>query len=492
LNRKIAVIGSGFAGLAAACTLAKEGLDVTIFEKNDQIGGRARTLGSNGYLFDMGPSWYWMPDVFERFFAEFGKRPEEYYALTKLSPAFSIYFGKDDRMDIPSSVEDIYQLFDNLEENGAEKLKKFMTEARSKYEIAFSSFIYKPSISVFEFLDRAALKGALSLDLFTSFRKHIRKHFSNERLIRLMEFPILFLGGTPDSIPALYSLMNYAALHLGTWYPQGGFSGVTAGIVSLAVELGVDIRVNEPIRKIEVKDDRVVSLATHQHLHHFDSVISSADYAHTEKLMDQRYRNYSERYWDKRVMSPSCLIFYLGIKKTLGNLNHHNLFFDQDFGVHSDEIYKSPSWPTAPLFYVCCPSKTDATLAPPGHENVFILMPLAPGLEDTEEIRTKYYNIIMQRLQHITGQEIDSYVDFKKSYCINDFISDYNSYKGNAYGLANTLRQTAILKPSVKSKKLRNLFYSGQLSVPGPGVPPALISGQIAAKQLLKSLKVRL
>lgn len=488
MNRKIAIIGSGFAGLAAACVIAREGHDVTVFEKNSAIGGRSRALCAEGYLFDMGPSWYWMPDVFERFFAEFGKQTQDYYTLTRLNPGFSIFFGKDDRLDIPASVDEIYQLFDQLEDNGADKLRKFMLEAKSKYEIAFRDFIYKPSASIFEFLSIGTLKGVFKLDLFCSFSKHVRKHFSNERLIRLMEFPVLFLGGTPKNIPALYSLMNYAALQLGTWYPQGGFSSVTYALADLAAELGVVIHTNEPVQKIEVERNFATSLITHKGQKMFDAVLASADYAHTERLIDNQYRNYSDKYWDKRVMSPSCLIFYLGVKKQLSNLNHHNLFFDQSFDLHSDEIYKRPSWPQAPLFYVCCPSKTDATVAPAGHENLFILMPLAPGLSDNEETRMKYYSIIMQRLESLTGQEIDRYVEFKKSYCINDFIRDYNSYKGNAYGLANTLRQTAILKPSIINKKIRNLFYCGQLSVPGPGVPPALISGQIAAKQLLKSL----
>jgi phytoene desaturase len=488
MNKKnIAVIGSGFSGLSAACILAKEGHRVSIFEKNSQVGGRAAVIKANGYVFDRGPSWYWMPEVFEQFFSLFDKKVEDYYQLTRLDPGFTLYFGKDETIPVPADMSRIVELFHKEEKDGGKKLKEFLSEAEIKYKLAFRNFIYKPSDSIFEFFRWSTMINLFRLDIFCSFHTHVRKFFTNKRLIQLMEFPILFLGGAPQNIPGLYSLMNYAALQLSTWYPQGGFSKITEAIASLALELGVSIHTNEAVERIMVTDSRVTSIRTAKGDFLFDAVICSSDYAHSEQLLEKKNRNYSDEYWNNKTFSPSSLIFYLGVNKKIKKLDHHNLFFDESFDKHSHEIYKQPMWPSKPLFYVCCPSKTDATVAPEGHENLFVLMPIASGMEDNETIREYYFDLLMNRLEHLTGERINQYIDFKKSYCINDFKSDYNSYKGNAYGLANTLQQTAFLKPSLRNKKIKNLFYSGQLTVPGPGVPPAIISGQIAAKELIKT-----
>lgn len=486
----MAVIGSGFSGLAAACFAAARGADVTVFEKNNQVGGRARTFSANGYLFDMGPSWYWMPDVFDRFFEHFGKKTADYYRVKQLDPGFRVFFGCDDIIDIPANTTRIFDIFEKEEQGGAAKLRRFLAEAEKKYETAFRDFIYKPSARLLEFMSLPILAKAIRLDLFKSFDSHAKKYFKSPRLLRLVEFPILFLGGTSRNIPALYSMMNYSAFVQGTWYPMGGFSSVTNGMAELARELGVNIRTGQAVEKISASASAANNIVICGENFQCDGVIASSDYAHSETLLEQQYRNYSDTYWAQRTMSPSSLIFYIGVRKKIVSLQHHNLFFDEDFNIHSAEIYDTPSWPSAPLFYVCAPSKTDPAVAPGGHENLFILMPLAPGLADTPEIREKYFDIILARLEKITGETIKPHIDYKTSYCINDFVNDYNSYKGNAYGLANTLMQTAILKPSVKNKKLKNMFYCGQLTVPGPGVPPALISGQIAAEQLMKRLKM--
>ena len=443
-KKNIAVIGSGFSGVSAACILSKAGHEVSIFEKNSQVGGRAGVLKTNGYVFDMGPSWYWMPEVFEHFFSLFDKKVEDYYQLTRLDPGFVLCFGKDATIPVPAAMNEIAALFNNEEQDGADKLKKFLSEAETKYKLAFRDFIYKPSASVFEFFGWSTLIHLFKLDIFCSFHTHVRKFFKNKKLIQLMEFPVLFLGGSPQHIPGLYSLMNYAALQLGTWYPQGGFSKITEGMASLARELGVTIRTNEAVEKILVKDSKVTSIRTAKGEFFFDAVICSSDYAHSEQLLDKKNRNYTDEYWDKKTLSPSSLIFYLGINKKIKNLDHHNLFFDESLDKHS---------------------------------------------EDNETTREHYFNVLMKRLEHLTGERINDFIDFKKSYCINDFKADYNSYKGNAYGLANTLSQTAFLKPSLKNKKINNLFYCGQLTVPGPGVPPAIISGQVAAHELLKTFK---
>jgi phytoene desaturase len=487
---KVAVIGSGFAGLASACFLAKEGFDVTVFEKNSLPGGRARKFEANDFIFDMGPSWYWMPDVFEKFFNHFGKQSNNYYNLVRLDPSYRIYFGKDDYMDIPAGIDPLCELFEKLEPGSGKHLLKFLEEGKYKYDIGINQLVYKPGISVTEFLDATLIKGVFKLHVFQSISQYIRKFFKNPRIIKLLEFPVLFLGATPEKTPALYSLMNYADMALGTWYPMGGMYKIIEGMVTLAQEQGVKFQFNSAVQKLELNGAKAKGVWSNDRLHPSDYIIAGADYHHVEQqLLPERFRKYSTNYWNKRVMAPSSLIFYLGVNKKIKNLLHHTLFFDVDFMVHAKEIYEYPQWPSAPQFYVSCPSKTDSTVAPEGCENIMILIPVATGLSDTESVRERYFNLIIDRLEKIIDEPIRQYIIFKRSYAHNDFMADYNAFKGNAYGLANTLLQTANLKPSIINKKINNLFYTGQLTVPGPGVPPAIISGQVAAQLLIKNHK---
>ena len=487
--KKIAVIGSGFAGLTSAIELASLGHHVTVFEKNSTVGGRARKFQSNGFTFDMGPSWYWMPDVFDKFFARHGKKVEDYYKLLKLDPGFSVIYGKDNTINVPASFDELVALFENIEKGSGSKLKKFFKKAEVKYNIGMDSLVYKPSHSIFEFINLKVLIGVLHLNVFSNFRSYVKKYFSDSRLTRLMEFPVLFLGATPENTPALYSLMNYSAFCQGTFYPMGGFHEIILGLSKLAREKGVVINCNSNVDKINVVNRKANEIIVNGEKLLFDGVIASADYHHVEqKLLEKPFRNYTTEYWEKREMSPSSLLFYVGLDKKLNNLQHHNLFFDADFDQHAKEIYDNPKWPKNPLFYLSCPSITDPSLAPKGNENLMFLIPLAPGLEDTNEMREKYFDIVLKRLKDLTGNDIEKNIIFKKSYCVNDFEKDYNSFKGNAYGLANTLRQTAVLKPRMRNKKIKNLYYTGQLTVPGPGVPPSIISGQIAAIEIDKYL----
>lgn len=487
---KIAIIGSGFSGISAAAYLSAAGHEVHVFEKNSTIGGRARQFKTDsGYVFDMGPSWYWMPGVFERFFADFGYSVSEFYTLKLLNPSFDVVFGNQATMSVPENFDELCNLFESVEKGSAAQLKIFMDEAEYKYTTGIENLVYKPGLSLTDFLDLDLIKGAFRLQVFSSFSKHVRKYFSHPKLIALMEFPVLFLGAMPQDTPALYSLMNYAGLKLGTWYPDGGFGKVIEGMMKVAQKEGTIFHVNSAVKKIEIENKLATKLLVNDEEFQCDAVIASADYQHVEsKLLPPAYRNYTEKYWDKKTFAPSCLIFYLGINKRIEPLQHHTLFFDEDLDKHSQEIYKDPQWPSKPLFYVCCPSKTDDGVAPRGHENLFLLMPIAPGLSDSDDMREKYFQVMISRLERQVKQDILPHIDFKKSYCIDDFVLDYNSYKGNAYGLANTLMQTANLKPKIRNKKIKNLYYTGQLTVPGPGVPPSIISGKVAADQLIKYL----
>lgn len=489
MPKKIVVIGAGFAGLAAAATLAKQGHEVTLLEKNEGPGGRARQYQAEGFTFDMGPSWYWMPEVFENFFQTFGKSTADYYELLRLDPSYIVYFKEGEEMEVPAKMEELYAMFESYEPGSSAKLQQFLNEAAYKYRVGMDEFVFKPSHSIWEFADLRVLRSMFKLQMFSSVSSAIRKLFKNEKLIQLLEFPVLFLGATPQKTPALYSLMNYADLALGTWYPKGGMHEIVKAMVSLAEEQGVDIQYEQEVKKIVVQNGIAKEVITDRGTFAVDAVVGGADYHHLEQeVLAPEWRNYSKKYWNTRVMAPSSLLFYVGIDKKLPGLHHHNLFFDEDFAQHAHEIYEVPQWPSKPLFYVCAPSVTDASVAPAGQENLFFLIPLAPDLDDTEEVREKYFEIILQRFEAITGHNIREHIVYRRSYAHRDFKQDYHAFRGNAYGLANTLLQTAFLKPKMRNSKVKNLFYTGQLTTPGPGVPPSLISGQVVAAEVEKVL----
>ena len=487
MKKTIAIIGSGFSALAAACYLAQQGNNVTIYEKNESIGGRARQFKKDGFTFDMGPSWYWMPDVFERFFQDFNKKTADYYELIKLNPAYRVYFGVDDFINIYDNLEEIKSTFENIEKGSGNQLETFINQAKSNYDIAIKDLVYRPGVSPLELVTAETI---LKLNQFLSNVSHdIRKKFKNEKLIQILEFPVLFLGAKPTKTPSFYNFMNYADFGLGTWHPKTGMFDVVRGIENLALELGVTIKTNASITKIVVEDKIATGIITDGNLIKADIVLSGADYHHTETLLDEKDRAYSEKYWESKVFAPSSLLFFVGFNKKIENITHHALFFDVDFNQHAADIYDNPKWPDAPLFYANFPSKTDQTAAPEGMESGFFLIPLAPGIQDNEELREEYFEKIITRFEKLTQQKIKNNIIFKRSFCKQDFETDYNAYKGNAYGMANTLLQTAFLRPKLKSKKVRNLYFTGQLTVPGPGVPPALISGKLVAELIQKSFR---
>ena len=485
MKKKITIIGSGFSSLSAACYLAKSGNEVEIFEKNDAPGGRARQLKKNGFVFDIGPSWYWMPDVFEKFFNDFGKSVSDYYQLERLDPGYKVYFGKDDFINIGDNLDKIYDVFEGVERGSSEKLKKFIRKAAENYKIAIKDLVYRPGLSPLELITPVTLKKIGSF--FSNVKKEVTKDFKDPKLAQILQFPVLFLGAKPADTPAFYSFMNFADFGLGTWHPKNGMYSIVKGMVSLAESQGVKIHLNSPVDEILIEKNKAVGIKVKNKIILSDIILSGADYQHTETLVSPNYRSYSEAYWDKKVFAPSSLLFYVGINKKVKNVSHHTLFFDVDFDTHASAIYDNVKWPDEPLFYANFPSISDPNMAPEGKEACFILIPIAPGLEDTESIRQKYFEIILNRLEKLTGQQLRDSILFKESFCVNDFISVYNSYKGNAYGMANTLFQTAFLRPKLKSKKVKNLFFSGQLTVPGPGVPPALISGKLVAGLIEKN-----
>lgn len=484
MNKKVAVIGSGFASLSAACYLAKAGFEVTVYEKNEQPGGRASRLEREGFTFDMGPSWYWMPDIFEKFFTDFGKSVSDFYDLKRLDPAYQVFF-KDQIVTIGGSPEQIEAEFERIEPGSSKPLRKFMAKAADNYAIAIEKMVYKPGLSPMELIstETAVRVGRF----FSTISKDIRKIFKNPKLVALLEFPVLFLGAKPSDTPSFYSFMNHADFGLGTWHPNGGMYRVIEAMVELAHSLGVKIVTNASVSEILTENGKATGIKTQEGIITSDLVLSGADYHHSETLLPAKYRQYTEHYWSKKTFAPSSLLFYVGFNRKIKGVQHHNLFFDTDFEQHARDIYDKPKWPEDPLFYANFPSVTDSEMAPDGCENGFFLIPLAPGLNDSEELRERYFALILERLESHTGEDLKSSILFKQSFCVNDFISRYNSYKGNAYGMANILTQTAFLRPSLKSKKVANLYFAGQLTVPGPGVPPSLISGKLVAEIISKN-----
>ena len=489
MSKKIIVIGSGLAGMSCAAYLGKAGYRVTVIEKNSTYGGRLQTVSQQGYTFDSGPSWYWMPDIFDSFFEDFDKKTNDYYDLRRINPGYRVYFSEGEYFDLVENLDELKRNFGKIEKGGGRALQRYLDDAGEKYEVAVKKFMYKPSLSPLEYIHFDLIKRLGRLNLFRPISKHIRQHFSNQKIIQMLEFPSLLLGAKPSDTPALYSIMNYADIVLGTWYPSGGIRSVAKAIYQVAKSQGVDFFFNQPVKKISINGNKATEVVTDKSSYHADIIVANADYNHVEQTMlPKAYRNYSKSYWAKRTMSPSALIFYVALNKKL-DLSHHTLFFDSDFKKHAREIYDHPKWPDEPLFYTSCVSKTDPKVAPENGEALFILIPVAPNLVDNEQTRKSYFQQVISRMELLINQDIKDHIVFSKSYAHRDFISDYNSFQGNAYGLANTLFQTAFLKPKIKNKKINNLYYTGQLTVPGPGMPPSIVSGKIVADQINIEIK---
>ena len=486
-GESVVVVGSGFGGLSTACYLAQAGADVTVLEKNEQLGGRASRLERDGFRFDMGPSWYLMPDVFEHFFADFGKHPSEYYGLTRLDPHYRIFFKDGDRVDMVPDLEENRRTFESYEPGAAEAFDDYLQKSKRNYQIGMDHFVYTDRPNLRDYVDPDVLRYSWGLSLVGSMQGHVEDYFDHPKLQQIMQYTLVFLGGAPTNTPALYNLMSHVDFNLGVYYPEGGLGGVVDGIVELAEELGVTFHTDAEVREIRGRRGAFV-VRTDDDAFFPDVVVSDADYAHTEQeLLPPEKRQYSADYWDSRTYAPSAFLLYLGVEGDVEELAHHTLVLPTDWNEHFDRIFEDPEWPDDPAYYLCVPSKTDDTVAPEGHSNLFALVPIAPGLEDTPEIRRQYRDLVLDDIAENTGVDIRDRIVLEESFCIDDLADRYNSRQGTALGLAHTLTQTALLRPPHASTKVDGLYFTGSYTTPGIGVPMCLISGRLTAESVGKT-----
>jgi phytoene desaturase len=489
---RVIVIGAGYGGLATAGLLARLGYAVTVIEKNEQCGGRASLFREKGFSFDMGPSWYLQPEVFETWFAAFGKKPSEYYALKRLDPSYRIFFSPNDIVDIAKDLHKNFATFEKIEPGSSKQFEKYLAEATYKYDESLKNFLYKEYRSVFDFFSWRVMTRGMKLHVFESFDKYAKRFFKTERLRKILEYPVVFLGGSPKNTPAVYSLLAHADYNLGVYYPFGGMNAVAKAMERVCKDEGVRFVYNTPVERIVTERGVVKGVQTEKGVFDADAVVSTADYAHTEmSLLAKEEQTYGAGYWQKRTMAPSGFILYLGVKRKLSKLKHHNLFFANDWEAHFNEIFDKPAWPERPSYYVCAPSKTDGGVAPRGCENLFVLVPVAAGLDDSDNVRSEYAERIINHLEAVAGEEFHKDIVVQKVFSQRDFTARYNAYKGTALGLAHTLFQTALWRPAPRSKKVKGLYYAGQYTHPGIGVPMCVISGTMVSRFVHDELKGR-
>ncbi|NGM67899.1 phytoene desaturase [Natronolimnobius sp. AArcel1] len=481
-DESVVVVGGGVGGLSSACYLADAGADVHVLEKNEQLGGRASRLERDGFRFDMGPSWYLMPDVFERFFDHFDRTPSDYYELTHLDPHYRIFFKDGDQVDITPDLERTKELFEEYEEGAGEQLERYLEKSRENYEVGMEHFVYEDRSRLRDFIDLDVARQARGLSLLGSMQGHVESYFDHPKLQQIMQYTLVFLGGSPSNTPALYNLMSHVDFNLGVWYPEGGIGAVIDAIVELGTELGVTYDTDRPATAIKGREGAFL-VETPDGPVRPDLVVSNTDYAHTEQdLLPAEQRGYDADYWDSRTYAPSAFLLYLGVEGDVEELAHHTLVLPTEWDGHFEQIFDEPAWPDDPAYYCCVPSETDDTVAPDGHSALFVLVPIAPGLEDTPEIRQEYRDEVLADIATNTGTDIRDRIVLEEQFSVEDFASRYNSYDGTALGLAHTLRQTALFRPPRRSKEVDGLYFVGGDTTPGIGVPMCLISGGLTAE----------
>jgi len=484
---RVVIIGAGFGGLSLAALLAKDGYAVQVLEKNDDVGGRAMVYSDQGHTFDMGPSWYLMPDVFETFFQRLGVDSDSLFSLVRLDPSYRIFFGPGDYLDISADLEANIDLFERVEAGAGEQLRSYLSKAAYEYDVAVNEFLYRNYLTVFDFFNKRTMTEGRKLHVFENLARYTKRYFASERLRKVLSYSMVFLGGSPSNTPALYSILSHVDFNLGVWYPMGGMGVVVQALRKIAEDNGAQVLTGQEVTAISVQGGKAVGVYAGEEFFPADVVVANADYPHVElSLLPRHSRSYSERYWRTRTLAPSAFMLYLGFNRRLPGLEHHSLSFEYDWEEHFNSIFAKPNWPSRPSYYLACPSKTDPSVAPPGGETVVMLVPVASGLEDSDEVRERFTEQMLDYLEHLVGEELRSSITVCTPFSQRDFRATFNAYQGTALGLSHTLMQTAVFRPRHRSRRVSNLFYSGQYTHPGIGMPMTLIASTLVHEVICK------
>ncbi|WP_243074598.1 phytoene desaturase family protein [Microbacterium sp. SS28] len=493
------VVGGGIAGLASAALLGSEGWDVTLVEARDEVGGRAGSWESEGFRFDTGPSWYLMPEVFDHFFRLLGTTAADELDLVPLTPAYRIYTeGEASPLDVVSGRDAATSLFESVEPGAGKRLDAYLDSAADAYELSISRFLYDSYESTAGLRDPELLRRLPRLAplLTRTLASHVERRFEDLRLRQILGYPAVFLGGSPYGVPSLYHLMSHLDLDEGVLYPRGGFVEIIRAVERLARAQGVVIETGTAVAQIQTEDAVAtgIRLADGRTIE-ADLVVSTADLHHTEtRLLPPELQTYPEQWWDKRTPSPGALLLLLGVEGELPELSHHTLLFTRDWRENFERIFGRDSGiPDPASLYICKPSATDDTVAPAGHENIFVLVPvpadplLGRGGEDGDgdaRIEKAADAVIAQISQWCGIPDLAERIVLRRTIAPGDFAADLNSWRGNALGLAHTLTQSAVFRPRNVSSRVDSLMYAGGSALPGIGLPMCLISAELVVKRL--------
>lgn len=486
-KQKVAIIWSGFWWLSAAIHAAHKGWDVTVYEKNEQLWGRASMFEKDWFRRDMGPSWYLMPDLFESFFEQFWKKRSDYIEIEKLTPSYRIFFEQSDfpQVDVYDDVEKNRDLFERIEPGSTDVLLDYLEKSKYQYELAMKGFVQKNYDSIFDFLTpQMAIEGS-KMNVFQKMDKYVAKYFKTPEMQKILQYPLVFLWTAPKDAPALYNIMSWVDFGMGVFYPKWGVNAIVQWLVSMAKEAWVKFHLDSEIDQIIVDKWVATWIRMWEKVMPYDAVISNADYHWTEtQMLEKKWQTYPEKYWEKKVMAPSGFILYLWVKGKVNNLEHHTLLFNYDWKKSFGQIFDKGEAPDDPSLYVCCPSKTDPTVAPKWDENLFVLVPFPPGIEMSTEQKQAYRDKVIDLIEETIGETFADRIIHERLFMNDEFTARYHAYKGTALGLAHTMTQTALMRPNTKSKKVKKLYYTGWYTNPWIGMPMCLISGKLATDRL--------
>ena len=501
--RRAVVIGGGISGLASAALLARDGFSVTVLEQRKQLGGRAGSWEQDGFRFDTGPSWYLMPEVFDHFFQLLGTSADAELDLEKLDPGYRVYSeGHDEPIDLRADREANIALFESIEPGAGKRIRKYLASAEDTYAMAIRRFLYTTfqnlrGLAAPDVLRRLPKLARLLIEPLSTFAESAVK---DRRLWQVLGYPAVFLGTSPYAAPSMYHLMSHLDLADGVLYPKGGITEVIAAVERVARREGAKIIAGAKVERIVVEDGHVTGVVHRdrrgvQHTAPADLVVSAADLRHTElQLLDKEHRTYPAAHWEKRDPGPSAVLVYLGIDGPVPGLLHHTLVFTEDWKANFGAIFGADRHvPDPASIYVCAPSETDTSVAPPGSSNLFLLVPLPADLSigrggvdgagdyEVERIADRAIDVVASR----SGvPDLRERIRVRRTIGPRDFADDYNAWNGSMLGPAHTLKQSAFFREKNASRKVEGLYYAGASTIPGIGLPMCLISAEVLLKRI--------